>query len=198
MGMVEIAYELRDLGDYFTGSENFEWGGGIDWLDFVEKLVDNPRILPETLVWLIVDCFANRESNKEVKATYSAIKLRPLNLLPFYFNNFIRNLSLFFAEEEFSFIVNAIDNSTFYKHKSMDIITFLDNLQHNIKLMEEYNLLDRSISELKYVLQQSILWNYQHSSFEGTSNGLAIYFPFPYYKYTQYDGCAKAWIFMTI
>jgi hypothetical protein len=90
MGMLEIAYELRDLTDYMVGSEENEPGAGMPYRETLSPIRENPDITPRAAAKNFVEAYVRSYSlggsatNKRVngaavtKAAYDLSKIVPL------------------------------------------------------------------------------------------------------------------------
>ncbi len=80
MGMLEVAYEIKDFTDFMVASENTEPGDGWPYDKVLEVLINNPDISPENFAKEIVEKFISSYSSFD-EATQSAIDLSQIGNL---------------------------------------------------------------------------------------------------------------------
>ena len=124
MAMVEVAYEWRDLADYYVASQELEPGEGWPYDTVLTALAADPRIDPRGLSALIVDRYAERLKDQE-NVTLSAVDLRKLPEAVRALNDF--------AGGFYSFSVNATamplevcDSPGFPRGEENDLPAFRD------------------------------------------------------------------------
>jgi hypothetical protein len=79
MGMIEVAYELRDQGRYFIGSQDLEPGNGWAYDRWLPSLKANPALDPENLCRRVVETYSESYGTKPV--TLSAVRLDAISAL---------------------------------------------------------------------------------------------------------------------
>ena len=79
MGMLEVAYELREQGRYFSGSQDLEPGDGWAYDRWLSALAANPALAPESLCREVVLTYTESYGAKPV--TLSAVRLAAIPAL---------------------------------------------------------------------------------------------------------------------
>lgn len=79
MGMMEVAYELRERGSFFIGSQDLEPGEGWPYDRWLQSIATNPDIDPETLCRKIISDYTASYGAKPV--TLSAVRLAAMPAL---------------------------------------------------------------------------------------------------------------------
>jgi hypothetical protein len=75
MGMVEVAYEMREQASFMVGSEETELGNGWHWNYLLADLVDNPDISPRDFAIRIAESYGEKEGYDESDQTQSAVDM---------------------------------------------------------------------------------------------------------------------------
>ncbi|MHA1503377.1 MAG: clostripain-related cysteine peptidase [Candidatus Heimdallarchaeota archaeon] len=193
MGMVEVAYEFRNIADYFIGSEEVIWANYltdlsyIDWEYIVDYLLNNINISPEDFASEIVDNYESEYQTESLEATLSLIDLGELSTLPNLFNAYFDIVyqaildgyidNIFMARDnvkEFrdSVVVNELEDLA-----SIDLIHLIELIQADSTLTTEYPALVSNAFNLQNKLDDIIIANYAHSQKSQNANGLAIFMP---------------------
>ncbi|MFX0090480.1 MAG: clostripain-related cysteine peptidase [Candidatus Hodarchaeota archaeon] len=178
MGMIEVAFELRNVADYFVSSEETVPDNGYDYKDIINRLLANTSMTPQQVANEIVNSYHDQYT-QESDTTLSAIELSTLsNIIP-YVNNFAGNLSLTIPEGHTNAIINArADTAEFDDNDFIDFIHFAENIEANTTLMSNYPNLQASVTALIDRLNECIFSNYQHPIYSSHANGLSIYMPY--------------------
>lgn len=80
MGMMEVAYQLKEHAEVVVGSEELEPGKGWDYAAIVSYLVNNPTASNEEVSKVIIDTFiASYASQTSLKVTLSSIRTSQLD-----------------------------------------------------------------------------------------------------------------------
>lgn len=119
MGMIEVAYQLKDHAKIVVGSEELEPGKGWDYAAIVSYLVNNPTASNEDISKAIVDSFvASYASQSSLKVTLSSIRTDKLEhvacLMDRFAHSILRNetnirgelLSIVDRTETFDYVNN--------------------------------------------------------------------------------------------
>lgn len=195
MALIEIAYELRNITDYFIASEESTYRGNIHW-EKVLKFLKSQPMSTHNFVKGIVDFCLNSLPFYKMR-TMSALDLREFNFID-KFNDFVELLNKLVKDGNAIYIINARKRTTqFYdliketnnlKINSypgllyIDLINFIENLQLNDSLLQLYPEIDNFCTELLTKLDKLIIANYQHGKFQNNANGLSIYFPYNHFS----------------
>ncbi|MHA1221184.1 MAG: clostripain-related cysteine peptidase, partial [Candidatus Heimdallarchaeota archaeon] len=174
MGMIEIAYEIRNYCDYLVFSEESIPFDGYNYEPIIAGLQADPTIDPLNFSKLIVDEYANEYDTVE-STCLSVIDLSKILATIPYVRNFAGNLTQAIGEYEYDFMANMARGRTraFYDSIFIDIIDFANRLNYFVDL-EMVNL---AANELIPVIEETIAYNWQHDSFDGTAHGLSIFLP---------------------
>jgi len=81
MGMLEVAYELRNRADYLVASEELEPGDGWPYDRILKPLAAQPAMAPDALARLIVKAYADFYGRTRQRTTQSAINLAQIPAL---------------------------------------------------------------------------------------------------------------------
>ena len=93
MGMLEVAYQLRDHAEVIVGSEELEPGKGWDYKAIVSFLVDNPNASNEEVSRAMVNTFISSYAGQaELKVTLSAIRTKKLEQVACLMNLFAHEI----------------------------------------------------------------------------------------------------------
>lgn len=183
MGMVEIAYQIKDFAHYFVASENIELAPGWDYKTIINAVTKAPQDLnSKKFSNLIVQSFETFNRNKNQIYTQSSIDLGQINTLK-------KNIA------EFAQIcVEFSDNTTLQKiiYRSRNKTTEFDNghfidvhdffyqiekevLKKKIDLSLKNNLLDNARA-VQQAVKHCVMANRSGRYFKA-ANGISIYYP---------------------
>ena len=165
MGMVEVAYEIRNHAEAMVGSEDLVAGEGWPYDTILEDLVNDAIMDSETFAGKIVDRYAE-EYDGTSYWTLSALRLNMAHGLAMLIDDFADSLTSNWDEirlarsnsQEFAFWY------LLYFHEHVDLYDFCSEL---------------NTAEAQAVMGKidDMVINERHSSDLPDSHGLAIYFP---------------------
>ena len=179
MNMIEVGYELRDLCDYFVGSEESVPGDGFDYETIISDLVSNSNMNASTLANLLVDAYESFYNPIVDYVTLSALNLSAMDQFLLAVNNFAGNLTWIVNDGQGKGIEEAFfETQTFYGDYSIDFQDFVEELLSNTTLMTNYPDLNTSSIYLLQEFYNLILNNYQHSCYSGDANGVSVFMPY--------------------
>lgn len=187
MNMLEVAYELKDLADYFVASEESIPADGFDYEAIISALEADPTMNASALAEVIVDSY-----NSSYDSLYSNTALSTINLTLFdsfipYLNYFASNLTAVLDDGIGECIEEAFFNSQmFYDDFVLDFVHFIEELFANNTLMMNYPDLNQSAINLITQLNSLIVDNYQGSAYFGNANGVTIFMPYSNSVYDSY------------
>lgn len=187
MNMLEVAYELKDLADYFVASEESIPGDGFDYETIVTALEADPTMNASTLAETIVDSY-----DSFYDSLYGDVALSTINLTLFdsfipYLNFFATNLTAVLNDGIGVWIEEAFFNSQmFYDDFVLDFVHFIEEVLSNNTLMTNYPGLNQSAINLITQLNSLIVDNYQGSAYAGNANGVTIFMPYSNAVYDFY------------
>jgi hypothetical protein len=172
MGMVEVAYAMRNAANYMVGSENVEPGDGWPYHTILQALTANPSLSPDSLSKIIVSRYGS--SYKITQGiTQSAVDISKLNNLVAKIDAFTEE-----ANKEWGNLKAARNSSRTYHppfSKSCwgaDLWDFADKVYSTVVNPDIKN----AASDLKGAIDDFIIGEYHSMNMEG-SHGVAIYFP---------------------
>ncbi len=177
MGMMEVAYQLRDYVDYVVFSQEVEPGDGWPYNDILDPLVSNPSMSPSELASMIAQKYIesyNGGSQGSVEwVTQSAINVSYLAFHVFSKINRLVGELLRYYDDYSSAISSAVgDTESFYYSYEKDMIHFLKLLYDDVS----NESLKAIINETIYAINGSILYA-GHLWYHPNAYGLSAYFP---------------------
>ena len=178
MGMIEVAYELRHLCNYFVGSEDLIPWAGYNYEILINTLTTNSSITPKAYAQSFVSAFAAEYSSEKGNCLSLIDETKLLELIP-VMQNFVGNLTEAIKHYNHAYIVMfARRQSRFFNDGVfVDFKHFLEMLV----LMTELEGIEETSLQLINLLDSIVLFNWQHESFQGTANGLSLFFPITSY-----------------
>ncbi len=171
MGMVEVAYAMRNVADYVVGSEDLEPGDGWPYNTILAELVATPSLSPRDLSALIVTKYFDSYSQGS-GITQASVEVSKLNKLCTEIDDFVSK-----ANKEWASLKTARMNSQEY-HESgrsywgVDLWDFADNVHGQVVS----NDIKTAAIELKNAIDEFVVREF-HSPDVAGSHGIAIYFP---------------------
>lgn len=173
MGMVEVAYALRDVTNYMVGSEMVEPGDGWPYNTIISDLVATPSMAARNLAGLIVTKYYNSYPSSS-QITQAAVDIAALPQLTSKIDIFTSK-----ATSEWDKLKTARSSSRVYhvsdvpnSYWGVDLWDYADRVYSQVVSAE----LKASALELKNAIE-SFMVNELHSSDMAGSHGIAIYFP---------------------
>lgn len=157
MGMVEVAYELRNCAQTMVASEETEPGDGWDYIALLNQYKASDLSM-NALADAVVDSYSSFYTYSET--TMSAIDLTQMHSFSNTLTSFSNYLSGITTSE-----VTLARNSTIYfaEINYIDLYDFADNFS------------SAEASAIKTAIQDCVLYNWSHSNLH--AHGLSIYFP---------------------
>lgn len=189
MAMLETAYAMRDVAKVFVGSEELEPGSGWQYDEWLDMLVNNPKMDGQALGKVLVDSFRNAygaTENKEANrtTTLSAVDLSKVNQLADATTVLSKSLIQKFSSEKenikaardecFVYAPDALgDKHDYFLH--IDLARFCERLIVHVRDQD----LKKQAKVVRDLIEASVLRNYAGADRLGSfgSNGLAVYFP---------------------
>jgi hypothetical protein len=170
MGMVEVAYALRNVANYVTGSEWVEPGDGWPYDTILAELAGTPTFDGADLSGVIVTKYGLYYNNG---ITQAAVDISKIDNVAAKIDAFVQSMNT-----EWAALKRARDNSICY-HPSgflscwgVDLWDFADKVQGEVTSSTIKNV----ATELKKAIDEYIV-NEHHSDDQNGSHGVAIYFP---------------------
>lgn len=174
MGMVEVAYALRDVANYVVGSEETEPLGGWPYDAILGALDATPSFSPEDLAGTIVTEYVDSYPTTDTHLTQSAVDVTKLSNLVSKINAFTNE-----ANSEWANLETARTNSFRYHHWcpsnvcwGVDLWDFANEVYSEVTS----SAIQDAALDVKNAIDDFVI-NERHSSDMGESHGIAIYFP---------------------
>jgi hypothetical protein len=168
MNMIEIAYELKDLADFFVASEETIPLDGFDYLEILSQLESNPTMSVTTLIAHIIDSYSAFYSPSVTDVTLSALNLSVMDSFVTKLDFFADNLSAVITAGDGGSIDNAYFDTLFFdSFYSIDLKNFVEEILANTTLLSTYPLLNTSALELNECFSSLIYYNFQGSFYSG-------------------------------
>ncbi|MFX0063684.1 MAG: clostripain-related cysteine peptidase [Candidatus Hermodarchaeota archaeon] len=176
MSTLEVAWELRDLCDYFIASEGSVYEEAYNYSAIIQELRENPTITPQALCEFMVKDYRDYYRYTETYTSLSVINQSKIKQILPVFNNFVNEMiSALSTSNYYCFLFALARQHTqfFLLGDWIDLIDFIKNVKRLIDL-ETIHLAG---DELIAVLNQVIVYNWQHWLYDGAANGLSIFLP---------------------
>ncbi|MHA1121232.1 MAG: clostripain-related cysteine peptidase [Candidatus Heimdallarchaeota archaeon] len=187
MNMLEVAYELKDLADYFVASEESIPADGFDYETIISDLEANPTMNATVLSEIIVDSYESFYDSIYTDVTLSTINLTLFDTFVPYLNYFALNLTEVLNDGIGRVIDDHFFNSQmFYDDFVLDFVHFIEEILANNTLMTNYPDLNQSAINLITQLNSLIVDNYQGSAYSENANGVTIFMPYSNSIYDLY------------
>jgi len=180
MGMIEVAYELRNLCDYFIASEETIPWDGFDYEPIIALVNANSSISAKSFAMGIIDAYSTEYAAEQGTCLSLIDQQQLLKTIPLV-KNLVGNLTHAITNYEYSYIIIMFarrNSRIFSDGVFVDFQHFLEMLILNTELPG----LEETCEQLLVQLEKIILYNWQHNSFLGTANGLSIFFPITTYQ----------------
>jgi len=177
MGMLEVAYQLRDHAEVVVGSEELEPGKGWDYEAIVHFLVDNPNASNEEVSRAIIDTFiASYASETELKVTLSAVRTEKLKNVACLMNGFAHEILRKESNIRSTFL-SIVDGAQTFDYANNEQI--YRDLKHFVLLTKAHYGNDEEIT----VAAENLLVGLEEVIVENRTNnfdnayGLSVYLP---------------------
>jgi hypothetical protein len=174
MGMVEVAYEVREYVDFMVGSEELEPGDGWPYDTILDDLVNTPTMSAADLASTIVTRYGEAYSCPSFDCcqimTQSAQKLTQLSGLAGKVDDLAQALDSNWAQ-----VAEARDKSEEYEGSYCNHVD-LGNLADSIKFYVADGEVRSKAADLKAAINNAVTAEF-HGGLHHNSYGLAIYFP---------------------
>jgi len=168
MQMIEIAYYLKDDGKVLVGSQETEDGDGWEYNNFLNQLISNPNMTPDTLGSKIVSTYIAKPD-----ATLSVLDLEQINNLSTAIDNLASELILVGGNSNASVMDAMFATLYFADWDYLDLYDFADKLiDQNIN-----TAINSNADALKTSIDNTVIDNGYGFSEYSDSHGISIYFP---------------------
>jgi len=178
MNMIEVAYELKDLADYFVASEETIPLDGFDYLAILNQLTSNPGMSVTTLIPHIINSYSAYYTPTYSDVTLSALNLSVMDSFVTNLNNFADNLSAIITAGKGKNIEDAYYDTLFFDdYYTIDLKNFVEKILDDTAYLLSYPLLNTSAVELNECFSSLVYYNFQGSHYSGNANGVTIFMP---------------------
>lgn len=174
MNVLELAYELRNLCDYLVASEaNVPWDG-YDYEALISDITSDPDMIPEYFCEAIVDQYKNQYQTEESNCL-SAIDISKIGPIMTHLDDLATNLSYGLLHYNYKYLLHQARSATraFSDGAYVDIVdlcTSINDLFVNTKL----NSITTALID---AIEDAVFYNWQHTSYSNSANGLSIFYP---------------------
>jgi hypothetical protein len=172
MGMVEVAYAIRNSASVMVGSEQLEPWDGWPYDAILADLKTNiSTYTPEDLGGIIVSKYYQSYTG-ESAITQSAVKIKELNNLVSKIDHFTTVAITDWIVLQTARSNSLVYNPSFYSYWGVDIWNFADEVYNNTT----NNAMKSAALEVRNAVDQMVVSELHSTDMDG-SHGLAIYFP---------------------
>ena len=173
MGMIEVAYEIKDYGNIMVASEESEPFEGWPYDRLLTALTSNPNMSASSLGAAIVNNFVNYYAGSD-SVTLSAIDLTKIGALA----NAVSQLAHAIINDNLSYYMTYIDDADNAQYYNGDK-NFIDLYDFAVEITNDSSVLDPNVksnaaSVISLVSNAVIA---KGATFIGENHGLSIYFP---------------------
>ena len=177
MGMLEVAYQLRDHAEIVIGSEELEPGNGWDYEAIINFLVENPNASNEEVSKAIIGTFIDSyATSPELKVTLSAVRTKKLKNVASLMNCFAYEILRKEPNIRSAFLP-IVDGAQTFDYQNNEQI--YRDLKHFVLLTKTHYEDDEDIKlaseKLLKALEELIIEN-KTNNFDN-AHGLSVYLP---------------------
>jgi hypothetical protein len=169
MGMVEVAYALRDHANYMVGSEETEPGAGWPYNTILSDLANNPAMTPADLASLIVVKYGNSFTGGVTQAAYDISKLQ---ILAWKIDTFTLAATTGWTSLKAARTSSKQYHACSYSCWGTDLYDFADKVYNNTTVQD----IKSAAADIKTAVNNFVIKEYHSTNMSG-SHGIAIYFP---------------------
>ncbi|MFX1253303.1 MAG: clostripain-related cysteine peptidase [Promethearchaeota archaeon] len=174
MSTLEVAWELRDLCDYFIASEGSIYEEAYNYSAIIQELRENPTITPQALCEFMVKDYRDYYTGTSLPTCLSVINQSKIKLILPMFNNFVKEMiSALSTSNDYQFLF-ALARQNIQYFLDGDWIDLIDFIK-KVKSLIDLETIQLAGDELIAVLNQVIVYNWQHWRYGGAANGLSIF-----------------------
>jgi peptidoglycan hydrolase-like protein with peptidoglycan-binding domain len=177
MGMMEVAYQLKDHAQVVVGSEELEPGKGWDYAALVAYLVQNPTASNEEVSKEIIRSFmASYETQSSLKVTLASIRTSKLEKVAKLMNVFAHTI-LRKESNVRGALLSVVDATETFDYQNNEQI--YRDLKHFILLTKEHYSDDEEIckrADRLLLALEELMVESQSRNFKN-ANGLSVYLP---------------------
>jgi len=184
MGMIEVAYQIKDYAKIMIASEGIVPGSGWQYDCVLERLVVNPNQSSRQLASDIVDCYYSQYSGTGNNVTLSAVDLSKVDSLATQVSGLAQAIMNDRSVSKESYR-NARNNSQYYTGVAFeyidlkDFVNKLPSYTSNSSVLNYANQVSQSMDKGNVIINNTSI-----GSSVKNSHGLSIFIP--YYSYDEY------------
>lgn len=182
MGMIEVAYQIKDNVKYLVASEQTEPGDGDDYIEMLKGL--KASTTPKEFAIHIAKTFIDFYSDGWSSVTKSAVNLSKVQYIA---DNIDKAFSLIKANiSKFQPVIkNALgDVQKFYDRDYVDLYDLVKKIKDNINDFK----IELALNDILKSVKGAVIYNGKYGYSMKKANGIAIYFPRTESKYLKrYD-----------
>jgi hypothetical protein len=193
MGMVEVAYAIRDNANYMVGSEETEPGDGWPYNTILTDLINNPAMTPADLARLIVVKYGNSYNSGVTQAAFDISKLQSL---AWKIDTFTLTATTSWSALKSARLAAKQYHSCSYSCWGTDLWDFADEVYNSSAIQT----IKAAASAVKIAVDEFVIEEYHSTNMSG-SHGIAIYFPPDRSRFTadpEHSGYTDANTFMPV
>jgi len=193
VGMIEVAYQIKDYADIMVGSEEVALAAG-PYDDYLSDLISNPSMSPSNFASAIVNAYINWAPSP---STMSAINLTEISTLVVETDNFAQKLS----EKENLYVdaINAVlDETEGYYGPYQDYYGYYIDIYRFAQLIYQCvsdGEIDVAAERVMNYVSNAIIIRSENN--RPNSHGLSIFFPDMKEKYNKFRNSYKSTTFAT-
>jgi hypothetical protein len=182
MNTIEVAWELRELCDYFIASETQT--NGYPYRSIIERLKLNPDINASSLCEIMIDAYSIHYQYSSSNCL-SVVDQTKLLEIPGVFNDFVSVLMTKLEEGNYDeiFAFSREQALQFYDGCWVDLINLVENVIYFLD-SPELTCIGEDLLEF---MEQLIAYNWQHQRFAGNANGVTIFMPYNVESYEFFE-----------
>jgi len=176
MGMIEVAYQIRDHADVMVASEEVSWSG-VPYDRYLSSLTANPSMSAGELADVIVSSYIDFTSTSSLKSTMSGVDLSQMLTLKTAVDNFAQRLNN--SESVFNNeIRKARGQAEGYMGPYIDMYGWYMDLHDFAQLIYQYidnAEIRNDANQVMTLVSSAVIVNGQYDHLN--SYGLSIFFP---------------------
>ncbi len=183
MGMIEVAYEIKDYANVMVASEESEPNDGWPYGRLLTGLTSNPNMSAASLGRTIVNSYVNFYSASD-SVTLSAIDLTKIGYLANSVSQFARSITNDTMTADPTYYIDDANNAQYYSGDN----NFIDLYDFAAKVTNDSNILDPNVKSNAAAVMSGVSGAVivSEATFAGQHHGLSIYFPYNEYVDPKY------------
>jgi len=192
MATLEVIYELKDVADYLLCSQYYTYRGNLRWNDILSR-ISGHNLFTDIIIKNIIESCEFYWKDSDYSTTFSAIDLSkiPEEWLINSFTNYL--IQAINKENLISKIIDCRRKVQDFKPYLNDSYQYIGNYSNKIYIdIIDYLrliILDKTLNtaipnlidickQFNSTLCESIIYNYNHKSYNNHANGISLFFPY--------------------